>query len=118
MKKLIKTLLAAMLVVTSLFMLTACIPFTAETAKEKLEEKGYSVMMESEDEGDVLMAYKGDDMIMIAYCKSFDDVNEAYEDLESSKSYLGDGIEVKKKLLVVYAGTENAVEDFESLGLF
>lgn len=112
MKKLVKILTATTMLVMMAF-LTACVPVAPELAQMKLENKGYVVEMQETDDGTTIAARKGSNLLTVIYCHSFDDAKEYYEDAKDEAALLG--FEIKKKFYMVYAGTEEAVEDFEKL---
>lgn len=120
MKKVIKTLCMALVVVFAGLIVTACKPSTVEKAEEKMKEAGYTVVAfeaGKDAEGYVgsFMASKVsigsgvefDGMLAILFDNT-DDAKEFGETYEAESKYG----EVKVDGKWVYAGTEAAIDAF------
>ena len=120
MKKALKVISLALAMVCCAVMFIACVPSTPEKAKEKLEKKGYTVMvteitdaMEAiSDELDgvsyVVSAMKDDDRVVVYYFEKGADARDAYKEMKEEAEELGDEIEdyvIKKSGKVVVVAT-------------
>jgi uncharacterized protein YxeA len=117
MKKLVKVLSLILVVFTLSFILTACVPKSAEDAVVKMEEKGYTVTLIDQDylltEGAVIgfKAYNvSEKQGMTAYWFNSKKEAKAYLETWTDSMYEEKGI----KGLCVYAGTKKAIKDFKS----
>ncbi len=93
MKKLLRSLLAVMLISMMAVSLASCgISSDPKKTKEKLEAEGYSVMLEQVNLGEALgdkteaylVASNGEENVTITWYKNADDAKAAYEELEES----------------------------------
>ncbi|MBR2337182.1 MAG: hypothetical protein IKA61_04465 [Clostridia bacterium] len=123
MKKLLKSLLAVMLISMMAISFTSCAP-KAEKVKENLEKAGYTVMLfegddaEEYDEGvtAVLTAVKGLDYknsITIVWYANADDAKKAEEEAKEELKEMGDeGADyvVKRSGKCVWMGHKDAVK--------
>ena len=112
MKKLSKVLSLILIFITSVFLLTACVPSDINSAKDKMEEAGYYVKdYTGYEDGDgivgAITAIKVSDGIVAIYFNSSQEA-KAYADgwVDSKFSY------VKYEGRWAYAGTKKAIEDF------
>ena len=120
MKKLIKSISLSIVLLFTLTMLTACVPSNLNDAKEKLKEAGYVITLElgaNEDEGIVgqFTAAKGSigfqgaeyEQIIVIYFESSKEAKEYAKDWNDSI------FTIKHNGKCAYAGTKNAIKDFE-----
>ena len=96
MKKLLKSLLALMLISMMAISFVSCgVPSDPAKAKANLEGEGYKVILEQVDLGDLgaalgdkteatLSAIKGEELVTITWYKNADDAKAAYEKLEET----------------------------------
>ena len=96
MKKLLKSLLAVMLISMMAISFVSCgVPSDPAKAKKNLEAEGYAVVLEQFDLGDLgaalgdkteanLVATKGEEIVTITWYKNADDAKAAYEKLEET----------------------------------
>lgn len=117
MKKALKFLSLAMMVLFTGALLTACVPSNVEKATEKMEEADYLVIdyTKADDaEGCLggLLATKildGEGLIAILF-DSKDNAKDYYENLTDKDTEYGNFLQKGKW---VYAGTDGAIEVFE-----
>ena len=117
-KSIVKVLSFALVAVMVCAILVSCggpnkDPKKAEAA---LKEAGYTVaLVEVKDEKTGLQttvsAFKGTDMITIAYYDTKANAKAAFADAEKAAELLGDKIVVKQSGKMVYMGTEQAIKD-------
>lgn len=132
-KKFAKVALIALLIIVSVSILTACIPGTAEKAKEKLEKKGYSVTISNSDielgfftalgiknlDAVVIADKKDSDVghIIILYCATADSAKANKTKIADTASMIPGAdsakmtIEISGK--IVYMCDEVGIKDFK-----
>lgn len=127
MKKSVKGLFALTAAVAAVS-LTACVPSTADKAKEKLEKEDYKVVVVTQDtildltegglqignlEG-VMTATKDKEFVSAYYFEKSSDAKDAMEKIKknSEKENKDSNVKVKRSGKVIYSGTEQAMKDF------
>lgn len=121
MKKLTFRLFSVLSLFLLVFALVSCKPDNADEARERLEEKGYTVTILTGTEADLAFAYlddvaetvtaiKGstDNMFVAILFDSEDAAEKAKSELEVHSEY-----EVHQSGKWVYSGSDEAVEAFE-----
>ena len=112
MKKMSKLLSLILILITSVFVFTACVPSDINSAKEKMEEAGYYVKDYSgydKDKGVIgaITAIKVSDGIIALYFNSSQEAKDYADGWYDSKFD-----HVKYDGRWAFAGTKSAIEDF------
>ena len=124
MKKLAKILSLTMALLVSMLVFTACVPSDIESAREKMQEKGYTVVdyadYEADNDDGILggiwatdinsVLNSSDDQGIIALY--FESSQKAKEYAESWQDDKYDDVSYSGKW--AFAGTEQAIKDFKA----
>ena len=125
MKKLVKSLSPAIVLVLGVAMFTGCMPSTAEKASANLKDAGYVVdstvasavvraMYKNVD--DVVWATNGDEAVIIVYFDSASAAKDSQKDIQSLKDrYFKDqkdeNVKSGRSGKMLYVGTKKGVKD-------
>lgn len=108
MKKFVKVMSVAIIVVLALALLAAC-GGSVDSYKAKLEKKGYTVVANDKDGVKGLVASKGDDMVTIAIYDSADAAKKAETEAKIGAAFLK--MEVYRTGKVLMMGTAQGIND-------